>query len=224
LILAAAGAGARLDAGKPKALVELCGRPLMLWSLEAFSSLPFERRIVTAPAARLQEFRRVLDGQAEVLEGGKTRSGSVRRAFESLRAHPDDLVCIHDAARPLVSADEASRVLGEAERVGAAIAATPVVDTLKQARGDRVQSTLERTGLYAAGTPQAFRAAALEKAFRSGVEATDEAALCEAAGVAVAIVSISRLGFKITTREDLEMAEAILTLRRSSAPPGRAGQ
>jgi 2-C-methyl-D-erythritol 4-phosphate cytidylyltransferase len=104
-------------------------------------------------------------------------------------------------------------VISAAERVGAAIAATPVVDTLKKVDGEKIAGTLEREGIWAAGTPQAFRTGVLRQALASGRETTDEAALCEALSIPVAVVPVTRLGFKITTPEDLEIAGAILESR-----------
>ena len=144
-----------------------------------------------------------------------TRAASVRRAFESSGASPGDIVCVHDAARPLVTAREIGEVIAAAERIGSAIAATPIVDTLKRVEGQRISGTLERDGVWAAGTPQAFRTEVLRQALASGREATDEAALCEALSIPVAVVPVSRLGFKITTPEDLEIADAILRSRVS---------
>jgi 2-C-methyl-D-erythritol 4-phosphate cytidylyltransferase len=104
-------------------------------------------------------------------------------------------------------------VLAAAERLGVAIAATPIVDTIKRVDGERVRTTLDRDGLFAAGTPQAFRAELLERALAAGREATDEAALCETLGLPVVVVPVSRLAFKITTAADLEVARALLCAR-----------
>ena len=100
-----------------------------------------------------------------------------------------------------------------AEETGAAIAATPIVDTVKNVEEAGSSATIDRSGLWAAATPQAFREEILRRALELGGEATDEAALCERLGIPVAIAPISRLGFKITTPEDLELAEAILAER-----------
>jgi 2-C-methyl-D-erythritol 4-phosphate cytidylyltransferase len=106
--------------------------------------------------------------------------------------------------------------LHAAEECGIAIAGTPIPDTVKKVEKNHVTATLDRSSLWAAGTPQAFRAELLARALESGGEETDEAGLCEALGMPVAIVPVSRLGFKITTPEDLEMAEAILAMRHGN--------
>jgi 2-C-methyl-D-erythritol 4-phosphate cytidylyltransferase len=213
LIVAAAGMGSRLGRDEPKALVLLAGRPLISWTLDAISPVPFVRRRVAVPPGRENRFEAAIGGRAGIVAGGDSRSESVRRAFESLDAEPADLVCIHDAARPFVTPAETLSVLDAAEATGAAIAATPVVDTLKRIEGSRVVGTVDREGLFAAATPQVFRADLLTRAFAAAEDATDEAALVEALGVAVTIVAVSRLAFKVTTPEDLEMAEALVRSR-----------
>ncbi len=212
-IVPAAGSGSRLGRPEPKALVPLAGRPMLLWTLEALQSVAFLRTVVTAPPERVWEFERLLQGRAEVVAGGETRPASVRSGFYALACAADDVVCIHDAARPFVTPQEVAAVVREAERQGAAIAATPIVDTVKKAQGSRVIGTLDRNGLYSAGTPQAFRCDLLARALASGRETTDEAGLFELAGIPVALVPVSRLGFKVTHPEDLELAEAILARR-----------
>ncbi len=213
LLIVAAGSGTRLGRSEPKALAPLAGRPLLSWTLEAFEGVDFARVVVTAPPDRLEEFARVVSGRARVVTGGETRSHSVRLGFESLAAADSDIVAVHDAARPLVTPEEIRRVLVAAEETGAAIAATPVVDTIKRVFDGRVVETVDRSALYGAATPQAFRAGVLRRALAAGRDATDEAALCEHLGVPVAVVPVSRLTFKITTPEDLELAEAILARR-----------
>jgi 2-C-methyl-D-erythritol 4-phosphate cytidylyltransferase len=213
LIVPAAGSGSRLGRAEPKALVPLHGRPLIGWTLDAMQPLGFERTIVAAPPDRLIEFRGVVGSRACVVAGGETRPASVRAGFFAAAVAPGDIVCIHDAARPFVTAGEAMAVVAKARESGAAIAATPIVDTVKKAENGRILGTLDRNGLFAAGTPQAFRGDVLHKAIASGREATDEAALCEVLGIPVSIVPVSRLGFKITTPEDLELAEALAASR-----------
>lgn len=191
----------------------LLGRPLLLWTMDALASVAFARIVVAVAPDRTAEFEKLVRGRAAVVPGGPTRSSSVRRGFEALGAADDDLICIHDAARPLITAEEAQLVLARAQQTGAATAATPIVDTVKRVESERVVATIERDGLYAAGTPQAFRADLLRQAFDTGREATDEAGLFELLGVPVAVVPVSRWNVKITTAEDLELAEALLKRR-----------
>ncbi len=213
LIIVAAGSGTRLGRPEPKALVLLHGRPLLSWTLEALSTVPFAGTVIAAPSGRVEEVRALAGAGSKVVEGGATRAASVRNAFQACGAGGRHLVCIHDAARPFVTAAEVEAVLQAAEEGGVAIAATPIADTVKRVEKGLIASTLDRTSLWAAGTPQVFRAELLARAIESGGEATDEAALCEGLGIPVAAVPVSRLGFKITTPEDLEIAEAILRER-----------
>lgn len=212
--------GNRLGRDEPKALVPLLGRPLVCWTLDALSEVPFARRRVAVPPGRENRFEAAIGASAGIVAGGRSRSESVRRAFESLNAEPEDLVCVHDAARPFVTAAETRSVLEAAGATGAAIAATPIVDTLKKVEGNRIVSTVGREGLFAAATPQVFRADLLARAFEEAAQdATDEAALLERLGVVVAVVPVSRLSFKITTPEDVELAEALI--RKRTPEPGR---
>jgi 2-C-methyl-D-erythritol 4-phosphate cytidylyltransferase len=219
-VIVAAGSGVRLGRGEPKALVSVAGRPLLARTLETFAPAGFDRLVVTAPPDRLEEFRRVAKSagtglHAVVIAGGATRSESVRRAFEALLADDDDLVAVHDAARPLVTGDEIRAVVSAADRSGVAIAAIRIADTVKEVSDGRIVRTIDRSRLWAAATPQAFRAGILSRALASGRSATDEAALCEDLGIPVELVAVSRLGFKITTPEDLQLAEAFFRAREA---------
>lgn len=191
----------------------ILGRSILTWTLDALEGVSFARIIVAAPADRVEEFERLLQARAAVVPGGETRSSSVRRAFAAAGARPEDLVCVHDAARPLITSEEVERVLAAAAASGAATAATPIVDTVKRVKEERIVATIEREGLYAAGTPQAFRAELLRRAFETGRDATDEAGLFELLGVPVTAVPVSRWNLKITTPEDLALAEALLKKR-----------
>jgi len=223
LVIAAAGSGLRLGRELPKALVPLRGVPMLDWALRAFAqhllAIPIDLVVVTAPQAHRAEFERIVAGRARVVPGGVTRSDSVRAGFAALEASDDDLVAVHDAARPFIAAAEADAVYAAAASSGAAIAAIPVVDTIKRVARGRVVQTVDREGLFGAATPQAFRGDVLRRALASGRDGTDEAVLCEDLGIPVAVVPVSRRAFKITTREDLELAEGML-LQAESA--GRA--
>jgi 2-C-methyl-D-erythritol 4-phosphate cytidylyltransferase len=157
--------------------------------------------------------------------GGAVRSESVRLALAAAGLGGDDsLVLVHDAARPLLTAEIARETLAAAGRDGvdAAVAATPVTDTIKQAdAGGRVLRTLDRAGLWAVQTPQVFRRGALRRALDVPAEvlaeATDDAWLVERAGGCVAIVSAPRENLKVTTPLDLELAELLLARRARAA-------
>ncbi len=213
LLIVAAGSGSRLGRPEPKALVPLGGRPILHRTLEAFAPAAFARTVVTAPPDRVEEFSRVVGSRGRVVAGGESRSASVRLGFEALAAADGDVVAVHDAARPFLAPAEIEAVVRAADETGAAIAATPVVDTIKRVASGKILQTVDRDGLFGAATPQAFRAGLLRRALASGRDATDEAALCEALGIPVAVVPVSRFSFKITTPEDLALAEAILAGR-----------
>jgi 2-C-methyl-D-erythritol 4-phosphate cytidylyltransferase len=222
-LIVAAGRGERLGAARPKALVELAGAPLMQWSVAALREVEGIERIVLALPAGTPPPPGVT-----AVAGGAVRSESVRRALAA--AGPGDPVLVHDAARPLVTAELAQDVIAALAADGdaqAAIAATPVKDTVKRVGEDRaVRETLARSGLWAVQTPQVFRRAALERALDVSTEvlaeATDDAWLIERTGGKVLVVGASDENLKITTPLDLEVAELLLARRaraRSSAGP-----
>ena len=138
LIVVAGGLGSHLGTPSPKALVPLGGRSLIARTLDAFLPLSFSRVVVCAPAGRVRAMAAILGAGVTVVAGGETRSGSVRRGFESAAPEDADIVAVHDAARPFLATEEIGAVLREAEAVGAAIAATPVVDTIKRSAGGRI--------------------------------------------------------------------------------------
>src|SRR5947209_1441589 len=123
LIIAAAGSGSRLGRKTPKALAPLRGRPLLAWTLQALSPLAFARVVIAAPAEHIEEVALLAGSGARVVAGGTRRTESVRRGFDALEPADTDLVCVHDAARPFVTAAETSAVLESAALYGAAIAA-----------------------------------------------------------------------------------------------------
>ena len=213
LLIVAAGSGERLGRGEPKALVPLAGRPLLAWTLDAVARVPFSRVVVAAPEDRLAEFRRIVGSRGSVVAGGPTRSASVRLGVAALAPADSDILAIHDAARPLVAAEEVAAVLEAAERGGAAAAAVAAVDTIKRVSDGSIVETLDRAGIYGAATPQAFRFELLRRALSEG-DATDEATLCEKLGIRVTVVPVSRLSFKVTVPVDLELAESVLAARR----------
>ena len=219
-ILLCAGKGERLGAGVDKALVPLAGRPLFLWSLEALERTPaIDRIVVVGPVKRMQEMLAasgVAPGKVVAwCEGGRERQDSAARG---LREVPEDaaLVAIHDCARALVTPALIARVVGDAAQHGGAIAALPLGDTLKRGALGVIETTVPRQGLWCAQTPQAFRRDWIVAAHAAADrKATDDAALVEALGHRVHLTPGEPLNFKITTPQDLELAEAWFT--RTSA-------
>jgi 2-C-methyl-D-erythritol 4-phosphate cytidylyltransferase len=207
-LLVAAGSGERLGAGRPKAFVDLAGRPMLAWSLEAIRAAGITDVVVAAPPEMAGEG---LPG-VTVVPGGATRSESVRAALAA--APPGDVV-VHDAARPLVTPEHFTRTLAALVGADCAIAAARVTDTVKEAGADgRVTATLDRERLWAVQTPQAFRREALERALDVGDEllarATDDAWLVERAGGRVCVVESTAENLKVTTPHDLRVAELLL--------------
>jgi 2-C-methyl-D-erythritol 4-phosphate cytidylyltransferase len=228
-IVAAAGSGDRLGSDSPKALVKLAGRPLVVWSIAALAaSNTVERLVIAAPAGCEAEMAALAKQTAaelptEVVTGGSSRSQSVANGLDAVR--DATVVVVHDAARPLVTADLVDRGVSQLEHWGcdAAIVAARATDTIKEAGpGGRVTATLERSSLWIVQTPQTFRAEALRKSM--GVaeldRAYDDAQLVEAIGGDVRIVEGSRDNLKITTAFDLRVAELLLAERGAAGIDG----
>jgi 2-C-methyl-D-erythritol 4-phosphate cytidylyltransferase/2-C-methyl-D-erythritol 2,4-cyclodiphosphate synthase len=212
-ILAAGGRGSRFGGQTPKQLLVLAGRSVLARSVDAFLTcdvidevvvaLPTE--LLAAPPEYLSSVRKPL----HLVEGGSRRRDSVANAF-AVVASRADVVVIHDAARPLVSAQLIERTVDAARRSGAAIAALRANDTVKQVDADqRVVATLPREQIYLAQTPQAFRTSVLAQALTLEGDATDEAALAERAGHRVDVVEGDVRNIKITTADDLVIAERL---------------
>ena len=216
-VLAAAGSGDRLAAGRPKAFVGLAGRPLLAESLERLDRSPWVDAIVVAappgweePAILLAE-EVVASKVSAVVAGGATRAESVRLAVGEVPA--DALVVlVHDAARPLLDDAVVERVLAPlAEGVQGVVPALPLADTVKRVERSRVLETLDRSGLVGAQTPQAFLADALRAALAGNLaDATDCASLVERAGGEVRVVDGDPRLLKITSPADLDLVERLL--------------
>ena len=216
-IIVAAGRGVRMGAEKPKALLLLRGVSLLERSVGIFLSHPRVNRIVAAvpdpeAAARLLGARA---GRVGLVRGGATRQDSVRAALRSLTAGPDEIILVHDAARPLVTPQIIDAVIAAAADSGAAVPAVAPADTVRQVAADgAVEETLPRERLRLAQTPQGFRGGLLREAYdraeRDGFTGTDDAALVERTGHRIRLVDGSANNFKITTQLDLALAEAIL--------------
>jgi 2-C-methyl-D-erythritol 4-phosphate cytidylyltransferase len=229
-LIVAAGRGERLGLDRPKALVPLRGRPMLDYSLLALRAVPAVERIVVAlPADALDS----VPDDVVAVAGGALRSQSVRAALAAAPgagAGGDDAVIVHDAARPLVTAElfaQALDALAAAPETDAVIAAAPVTDTIKELSDDgrTVERTLERARLWAVQTPQAFRRGALERVLGEASDellarATDDAWLIERAGGTVQVLRSDPGNLKVTTAHDLRVAELILAERDAAAAAG----
>jgi 2-C-methyl-D-erythritol 4-phosphate cytidylyltransferase len=226
-IIPAAGIGRRMQHHTPKQYLTFGGKPILAHTLAVFEAMPeiSEITVVAQPASLnfCQNeiitpfgFKKVL----RLVPGGKERQDSVYNALKVLqRQNGWDLILVHDGVRPFITAAEIRRVILAAHEHGAAILAQPAQDTVKKvSRESLIRQTLNRQEIWLAQTPQAFHADIIWRAF---VEAysrefygTDEASLLEAQGVPVRVVSGSPFNIKVTTPEDLVMAEAIYQLRQ----------
>jgi 2-C-methyl-D-erythritol 4-phosphate cytidylyltransferase len=216
-VLAAAGSGERLDVDRPKAFAQLRGRPLLAESLERLENSDWIEAIVIVAPEEWEEPAILLAeevGAGKVtacVTGGASRSDSVRLGVAEV---PEDaaVVLVHDAARPLLPAEVIERVVTAlGEEWDGAVPALPVADTLKRADGaSTVVETVDRTGLHAVQTPQAFVGPVLRRALAGGAEASDCAGLVESAGGRVKLVAGDRRLLKVTTPADLAFVEMLL--------------
>jgi len=221
-ILLCAGRGERLNASVAKAFVPLAGRPLFTWSYEALERCDaIDGIVLVGPVRTLRELLAASGIRTSKLvaatEGGEQRQHSVGRGLHVL---PESctFVAVHDSARVLVTPEVITRAVAEARGSGAAIAAVPQADTLKQGTLGVITGTVSRAGLWAAQTPQVFRRDWLERAHREATEvATDDAALVEWLGHPVRLSLGDSLNFKITTPTDLALAESWLIQRTTAA-------
>jgi len=222
-IVPAAGLGVRLKSRQSKPLVKIKGIPLIVYTLKALSRHPQIKEIIVAANplnirqinSAIKKFR--IRKVSKVVLGGATRRISVENALAAL-AENTELVLVHDAVRPFIRQGTISRVIGRAVRCGAAIVGVPVKATIKKVAALNrtvgiVKETVDRQRLYEIQTPQVFRKDLILKAYKKfgdrGV--TDDSALVERLGVKVALVLGSYDNIKITTAEDLQVAEAILS-------------
>lgn len=219
-VIVAAGRSERMG-GIDKVYAEVAGRPLLAWTLGAFKRCDAVDSIVVVAApdrlARMEAFVaewRMTKVRA-VVPGGETRQESVRAGIEAAGA---EIVAIHDAARLLVTPEIIERGVAVARETGAALCATPARDTVKQATGDPpvVASTPDRGAMWLAQTPQVFARDLILRAHREATAtATDDAALVEALGHEVRIYEGAPWNIKITTPEDIIIAEALIRARLS---------
>ena len=219
-IIVAAGQGSRMGGECPKQFRELAGIPIIIHTLRAFEQCEvIQEIIVVLPASESANFLSLagkygLRKLSKVVPGGITRSESVFHGLQAVRATTAEVVAIHDGVRPFVSPDEITRTVKAAHEHEAAILVAPVTDTIKEVAHDGIVRTIERSLLRRALTPQCFRYTLLRRAYKQAEvndpELTDESLLVERLGVQVAIVEGSPRNIKITTPEDLLVAEALI--------------
>jgi 2-C-methyl-D-erythritol 4-phosphate cytidylyltransferase len=208
--------------GRPKQFIELLGRPALYHTLRAFEDAPNVARIyAVGDRQRIEDLvdEAAITKYAGCGEPGETRSLSTRSGLLLCEEDPETIVLIHDGSRCLVTPDLVERVVDAASgsRVDGVVPATPVSDTIKLCEDGTVSATLDRTKLYAAQTPQAFRLKLLRRIYAAPEEdlraATDDASLVENAGGRVVVVAGEKTNIKLTSPEDLVLAGAILAAR-----------
>lgn len=218
-IIAAAGSGTRFSSQTPKQFLQILGKPLIVHTLERFDSCAaIDEIVLVLPSGEIESFKEMA-GKYDIFKlkrivaGGSTRAGSVANGLNSIDAAPDDIVAVHDGARPLVTTEEITQTIEKARETGASCLVATVTDTIKEVDGVRIMGTIDRAKLRRALTPQAFRYEILQKAFahgNMGAEVTDECYLVEKLGYEIAYVEGSARNIKITHPEDVTLAEMYL--------------
>jgi 2-C-methyl-D-erythritol 4-phosphate cytidylyltransferase len=218
-IVVAAGRGERLGVGQRKQYVELGGVPILVRTLRGIEACAAVDSIVLAipgdDGALVRDLvaRHGLGRIAAIVEGGQTRRDSVARALAEVPGAAE-VVLVHDGVRPLLSVALVERVIDAARAHGAAVPVLPPKDTIKRGGKGWLSETLDRSTLWLAQTPQGFRADLLRRAHaQPGADATDDAQLVERLGQAIASVFGEPANLKITTPEDVVVAEALLAMR-----------
>lgn len=220
MVVPAAGSGSRMALSQPKQFMVLEGRSLLEWSLLAVLAEPrIKGCMVALPTEQAQfvDSMSIDDPRLAFCAGGATRADSVAAAISALQADDDDWVLVHDAARPCLSPVDLARLIDRVLEAGhGGLLAQPLTDTLKKSDGaQRVDSTIDREGLWRAQTPQMFPvgdlSGALRAAQKAGVVITDEASAMEYAGYEVLLVEGSSVNLKVTYPEDVKIAKLWLS-------------
>ncbi len=226
-IVPAAGSGSRMNREVSKQYLTLSGKPVLVHTLEVLEACPgVDRLLVVVPPQDLSSVRAEvlapwnLRKVAAIVPGGRERQDSVRAGLDAVDRDAD-LVLIHDAVRPLIPVDLVERCICAAAEAGAATLGVPVKDTVKEVTPDgRIVRTCDRTVLWLTQTPQAFRRDIIERAhreaFRDGFRGTDDTSLVERLGIAARMIPGDYRNIKITTPEDLVVAEALLASSRQA--------
>jgi 2-C-methyl-D-erythritol 4-phosphate cytidylyltransferase len=218
-IIVAAGSSSRSGV-QNKSLCLLAGKPVIAYTLETFDNHNLIQDITLVVRKEDEsEFRKIIDSYkfgkiTSIVYGGTTRQDSVYNGIKSLKAHTKDIVVIHNGCNIFVNNEEIIEAIKAAQEHGASVVGFPAKDTLKQHCGGFIECTIPRENIWQVQTPQVIRydiaIEAFDKACKDGVCATDDVNLVERIGKKVKLVPCSSRNFKITTKEDLALAEAIL--------------
>jgi 2-C-methyl-D-erythritol 4-phosphate cytidylyltransferase len=232
-IICAAGASSRFGGKRKKAFVDVAGRAVFMRSVELFSNHNDVKQILLGIAPEDEELVSVKWGpnlkffNVSIFLGGAERFDTVNKGIELVR-DDIDLIAVHDACRCCVTAEIIDSTIKAAAESGAALPACPVTATIKQVKDNVVTTTIDRTDLYEAQTPQIFSASLLKKAYKNlenldKSKISDDTQLVEALGHKVAIVETDPSNIKITRQSDIAVAEAILKSRPKPVPEGPVG-
>jgi 2-C-methyl-D-erythritol 4-phosphate cytidylyltransferase len=224
VIIPAAGQGKRMGAGKNKLLLELNNIPVLIHTLRVFEEDELCQGITLAVnPLDTEEFKYLLikykvKKVLDLVPGGKERQDSIYNALKTIKN--DGIILVHDAARPFILKEHIHRLLDTAQETGAAIIGVPAKDTMKTVGNHVVMATVERSSLWAVQTPQAFRFSILLKAYEHAKKehfiGTDDSSLVERISHPVSMVEGDYDNIKLTTKEDLFFAQAILQKRQGS--------
>ncbi|HEX7504850.1 MAG TPA: 2-C-methyl-D-erythritol 4-phosphate cytidylyltransferase [Syntrophales bacterium] len=226
-IVPAAGTGNRMGRERSKQYLSLAGMPILVWTLKVLEECPLvDGLLVVVPPQDIEFVRNTILSPCNlnkvngVIPGGKERQDSVRAGVEALD-RDTDLVIIHDAVRPFISIELISQCIRAAREEGAVTVGVPVKDTVKEVAPDgRVLRTCDRSLMWLTQTPQAFRRDIIENAHhaavRDGFRGTDDTSLVERLGIAVRMIRGEYSNIKITTPDDLILAETMLAGRKES--------
>ena len=226
VIIPAAGRGKRMGTGFNKLFLKLGGIPVLVHTLQVFDRDDMCKGIILSISPSDEEHIRKMIGDyrikkvTSIVYGGKERQDSVYNGLKAVNER-EGIILVHDGARPFIRREYIHACVRAAAEKGAAIIAVPVKDTIKKVKGDIVMETIERSGLWAVQTPQAFRISLLRKAYQKAMEdhftGTDDASLVERLNWPVAIVEGDYDNIKLTTLEDLYFAEAILKKKQADS-------
>ncbi|MGE6379703.1 2-C-methyl-D-erythritol 4-phosphate cytidylyltransferase [Peribacillus muralis] len=217
VVIPAAGQGKRMKAGKNKLFIELSGIPIIVYTIRVFEEDPNCREIILSiNPAETDHFKQLIATYGIKKVKGLVAGGSERQqsVYNGLQHAGEEIVLVHDGARPFIDQGQISELTLAASLHGGAVIAVQVKDTIKKATGNKILETVERSSLWAVQTPQAFRVSTLKRAHElAEAEAflgTDDASLLERINEQVVIIEGNYDNIKITTQEDLYFAEAIL--------------
>ncbi len=229
-IIVAAGSGTRMNSDENKAFLPVFEKPMVSYTLKKFENCGEIDQI--AIVTRKEDIKKMsqikekykISKVSLIVEGGKERQDSVYNGVISINASQNDIIVIHNASNPLVSESEIMNCIKEAKEHGAAVVGFPLKDTIKKARNGFVEETIDRDSVYQMQTPQAIKYGILLEAFRNAknkdLKVTDDASLVEAIGQKVKVVPCSYENFKITTQDDLKIADSLLAKENSNFKVG----